>query len=163
MHTCNPSSWEVAAGELKVQDHSWLCDELEVSLSYMRLFFNKRRRREGRRDGGRDGGREREREPPLLDILVNVSACLAGPRPSGWVTQPPLWMAISSFIVYTPAAAKPLQTYSGNASTLMLAGSTVCDYESADHPGEKPQSVQKDSSLPAAEMCQPAELLQSLV
>lgn len=105
---------------------------------------------------------EREREPPLLDILVNVSACLAGPRPSGWVTQPLLWMAISSFIVYTPAAAKPLQTYSGNTSTLMLAGSTVCDYESADHPGEKLHSVQKDPSLPASETCQPAELLQSL-
>lgn len=102
--------------------------------------------------------RERERTPPPLYILVNVSACLAGHLPSGWVTQPPLWMDVYSFIVYTPAAAKLLQTYSGNTGALVLAGSTVCEYESADRSGEKLYLVRKDSSLPAPRMCQPAGL-----
>lgn len=67
-------------------------------------------------------------------------------------------MDVYSFIVYTPAAAKLLQTYSGNTGALVLAGSTVCEYESADRSGEKLYSVRKDSSLPAPRMCQPAGL-----
>ena len=36
---CDPSSWEVEAGELGVQDHPQLQSKFEVSLGYMGLIF----------------------------------------------------------------------------------------------------------------------------
>jgi hypothetical protein len=35
--SCNPSTWQVEAGGLGVQGHSWLHTKLETNLDYMRL------------------------------------------------------------------------------------------------------------------------------
>jgi hypothetical protein len=58
IQTCNLSTWQVEAGESRVQGHPWLYSEFKTSMGYMRLFLKSEEGgREGRREGGgREGG-----------------------------------------------------------------------------------------------------------
>lgn len=84
---CNPSTWEVKAKGSKVQDHLWLHQKLEASLSCMRPSL-KRERGKGKQGnkekGGQGKGRRRkerrgregreERMQELLFSLLGVAA-----------------------------------------------------------------------------------------
>lgn len=43
VHTCNPTSWEVEAGESEVQGHPWPQSNSKVRLCYKRLFKKKKK------------------------------------------------------------------------------------------------------------------------